>query len=124
MRLSPHSWPGSLNRGCVEGAPAPSAPASTEWCLEARSTSVRLPAVAKISAQLNGIEPLQSSPFLLPFPIRIVLEIVRTVESILGERTSQFSYNTTSLAWRQQDEAFVFDDEDGPVPHVNTKSTS
>ncbi|TKC47149.1 hypothetical protein EI555_009132, partial [Monodon monoceros] len=50
----------------------------------------------------------------------IVLEIVRTVESILGEQTSQFSYNTTSLAWHQQDEAFVFDDEDGPVPHSVT----
>ena len=86
--------------------------------------AVRLPAVAKMSAQLNGTEPLQSSPFLLPFPIRIVLEVVRTVESILGERTSQFSYNTTSLAWRQQSEVFVFEDEDGPVPHVNPKSTS
>ncbi|KAB0401051.1 hypothetical protein E2I00_019261, partial [Balaenoptera physalus] len=50
----------------------------------------------------------------------IVLEVVRTVESILGERTSQFSYNTTSLAWRQQGEVFVFEDEDGPVPHSVT----
>ena len=34
------------------------------------------------------------------------------------------SYSTVSLAWHpQQRKAFVFGDEDGPVPHMNTKST-
>ena len=79
------------------------------------------PAVPRISAPPHASEPLHSSPFLLLFPMRIVSEVLRTVESALVEGNHRLA---TSLAWHpQRRKAFVFGDEDGPVPHMNPRST-
>lgn len=79
LKLGPYSRSGSqLNHGGTEETPAtpcasPYGLAARGYALPARwgfflSGASGLPAVAQVSARPNGLEFLQSSPFLLPKP--------------------------------------------------------
>lgn len=86
----------------MEEAPVPIVPSSVEQPVEAQTTSLQEfdswgQQVARISAQPRGSEPLHSSPFLLLFPIRIVSEVLRTIESALVEGNRRLA--TTLPHW-------------------------